>query len=117
MLDRVRNQIVPDGYRSRIALRLARLAAAVSDRIDTLEDRVQGLESAARSISKDASARTTAVPRRETKRRYPRTTEQVGLPHAVVLRNRLKADGRHCQELIRRSNGVLRSCLVAFLAG
>jgi hypothetical protein len=109
MLDRVRNQIIPDSSRSRIAQRLARIAVAVSNRVDALEDRVGRLESAARSISKVAEGRSTAASRRATKRRYPREAAQVGSPLAIVLGNQLKADGRHCQELIRRSNGVLRS--------
>jgi hypothetical protein len=117
MLDRVRNQIITDSSRSKIAQRLARFAVAVSNRIDVLDGRVQRLESAARSITKDTKGRSMAAPRRATKRRYPRDTAQVGSPLAIVLGNQLNADGRHCQELIRRSNGVLRSCLAAFLVG
>jgi len=117
MLDRVRNQIIPDNNRSKIAQRLARFAVAVSNRVDALDDRVQRLESAARSLSKEAYGRSTAAPPRPTKRRHPRDAAQVGSPLAIVLGNQLKADGRHCQDLIRRSNGVLRSCLAAFWVG
>ncbi len=46
MLDRVRNQIVWNGRESKMARSLARVVAAISNRVEALRDTVEELESA-----------------------------------------------------------------------
>jgi hypothetical protein len=113
MLDRVRNHIIPNGYESRLTRRLSQLAAAISNRVDALDGRVEKLESAVVANLGAAACRPTAVRRRKTNRRHPGYTAAAGPLSAVELGNALKADARHCQDLIRRTKAVLRCCLAA----
>jgi len=117
MLDRVRNQIVWNGRKSKMAQRLARVVVAISNRVEALQGRVEELESAIGESAKGAVGRSATVRRRKTKRRHHGSTVEVGRPSAIVLGNRLKADRQHCHELLRRTKDVLYSCLRGYWAG
>ncbi|HUY35575.1 MAG TPA: hypothetical protein VMV69_22720 [Pirellulales bacterium] len=112
MLDRTRNQIVWNGRKSKMAQRLARVVAAISNRVEALQGKVEELESAVAANAKGAADRSAAPRRRKTKRPRHGLTVEVGRTSAIVLGNRLNADRQHCHELLRRTKDVLYSCLL-----
>jgi hypothetical protein len=127
MLDRTRNQIAPGGSNSPWTHRLTRVATAISHRVDALDDRVRELESAAGPGVKAATNRAqrrgaaggglrgvSGGGLRNTDRGNAAFTSEFGSTSVVVLGKRLKADGQHCQDLVRRTKNVLRFCLTAF---
>lgn len=107
MSTRLRNQIVPNG-RKGLNVRLVQVAAAISNRLDALNHRVAKLESELPPSFKNAASR-----RRMTTHTLPQHTVETDLPPGSILRDRLKADGRHCWALIGRTKTVLRYCLAA----
>jgi hypothetical protein len=112
MLERVQNQIIPDACKSRLAQRLARVVWVISNRVDALDRRVEELESKA-GLLKNATGLPTAARRRKTNRRHPGYSAMACSRSAADLGIDLNADGRHCQDLLRRTKAVLRCCLAA----